>query len=67
MQDAFAARADLASLKSSVAAADLTARAAHAERLPALALQSSYGGAGTNSANYNQVYEVTGSVIIPPI
>ena len=58
-------RSDLASLKQSVVAADIGVRAAHAERLPAIAFEANYGGAGINIGNYNRVYEVTGSVTVP--
>ncbi len=65
VQQALATRADLASSKVNVDAASLSVRAARAERLPALSLQTSYGGAGVNPGNYSQVYEVTGSVSVP--
>ena len=62
---ALAARFDLASAKQEVAAAELSVKAAHAESLPAVFFEASYGGAGFNPANYNQVYSVTGGVTIP--
>jgi len=58
-------RADVASLKQTVAAADLDVKAARAQRLPAISLGADYGGAGLNPANYNQVYSVAGAISIP--
>jgi outer membrane protein TolC len=58
-------RFDVASAKQEVTAAEWGVRAAHAERLPEIAFSGSYGGGGTNPANYNQVYAVQGSLNIP--
>jgi outer membrane protein TolC len=58
-------RYDLASIKQAVAAAELGRKAARAERLPEVSFGASYGGGGTNPANYNQVYAVQGTVSVP--
>jgi outer membrane protein TolC len=58
-------RYDVASAKLGVTAAKLGVKAAHAERLPEIAFGGSYGGGGTNPANYNQVYSVQGSLNVP--
>jgi outer membrane protein TolC len=62
---ALAARSDLASVKQAVVAAEIGVRAARAERLPAVAFEANYGGAGLNPGNYNRVYEVNRSVSLP--
>jgi len=69
-QDEYATRAaqtrsDLASLKQSVSAAELSVKAAQAQRLPAISFEASYGAGGVNSANFNQVYLVSGEVSVP--
>ena len=58
-------RYDVASVKQEVAAAELGLKAAQAERLPEVSFGASYGGGGTNPANYNQVYAVQGTVSVP--
>jgi outer membrane protein TolC len=58
-------RYDVASVKQRVAAAELGVKAARAERLPEVSFTASYGGGGTNPANYNQVYAVQGGVSVP--
>jgi outer membrane protein TolC len=58
-------RFDAASAKQEVTAAEWGVKAARAERLPEIAFDGSYGGGGTNPANYNQVYAVQGSISIP--
>ena len=58
-------RFDLASTKQMVTAAELGVRAARAEKLPVIGFEASYGSAGLNPGNYNQVYSVGGSVSIP--
>lgn len=63
--NALSVRSDLASLKQTVTAAELDVKAARAERLPAVSVEGEYGGAGTNPANYSQVYAVTGTISIP--
>ena len=58
-------RFDVASAKAGVAAAEFQLRSARAERLPEISFYASYGGAGTNPANYNRVDEVSGSISVP--
>jgi outer membrane protein TolC len=58
-------RADVASAKHEVLAAELSVKAARDERLPQISFDGSYGGGGTNPANYNQVYSVGGTVSVP--
>ncbi|HEV3150445.1 MAG TPA: TolC family protein [Acidobacteriaceae bacterium] len=64
-KSALQTRADLASLKQTVAAAELGVKAARAQRVPSISFEATYGGAGTNPANYNQVYSVSGGVSVP--
>jgi len=59
------ARADVASARQEVLAAELGVRAARDERLPEISFDGSYGGGGANPANYNQVYSVQGTVSVP--
>jgi outer membrane protein TolC len=58
-------RADVASARQELLAAELGVKAAHFERLPEVSFDGSYGGGGTNPANYNQVYAVVGTVSVP--
>jgi len=58
-------RFDVASAKAGLAAAQFHVRAARAERLPQISFNASYGGGGTNQANYNRVDEVRGTVSVP--
>jgi outer membrane protein TolC len=58
-------RADVASAKQEVLAAELGVKAARDERLPQISFDGSYGGGGKNPANYNQVYLVQGTVSVP--
>jgi outer membrane protein TolC len=58
-------RADVASAKQEVLAAELGVKAARDERLPEISFDGSYRGGGTNPANYNQVYSVQGTVSVP--
>lgn len=60
-----AASFDVASAKASFAAAKLQVRAAHAEYLPEISFNASYGGGGVNPGNYNRVDEVSGTISIP--
>ena len=64
-QAAEATRADVASAKQEVLAAELSVKAARDERLPQVSFDGGYGGGGTNPANYNQVYAVQGTVSVP--
>jgi outer membrane protein TolC len=59
------ARFDVASARQEVTAAKWGVKVARAERLPEIAFGGSYGGGGTNPANYNQVYSVQGSLTVP--
>ena len=59
------ARADVASAKEEMLAAELGVKAARDERLPEVSFDGSYGGGGTNPANYNQVYSVRGTISVP--
>lgn len=58
-------RFDAASARAAVEAAQLRVRAARAERLPQISVDASFGGGGTNPANYNQLYSVSGEVSVP--
>jgi outer membrane protein TolC len=58
-------RADVASAKQEVLAAELSVKAARDERLPQISFDGSYGGGGVNPANYNQVYSVQGTISVP--
>jgi outer membrane protein TolC len=58
-------RADVASAKQELLAAELGVKAARSERLPVVSFDGSYGGGGANPANYNQVYTVEGTVSVP--
>jgi outer membrane protein TolC len=58
-------RADVASAKQELLAAELGVKAARSERLPVVSFDGSYGGGGANPANYNQVYTVGGTVSVP--
>ena len=55
----------MASAKQELLAAELGVKAARDERLPEISFDSSYGGGGTNPANYNQVFTVQGTVSVP--
>ena len=58
-------RYDLAGAAATVHAAELTLKAARAQRLPSLSLNANYGGAGTNPGHFNQVYAISGGVSVP--
>jgi outer membrane protein TolC len=58
-------RYDLASAAAAAHAAEVTLKAAQAERLPALSLNADYGGAGANPGHFNQVYTITGGLAMP--
>jgi outer membrane protein TolC len=64
-QEAEKTRADVASAKQELLAGELGVKAAHDERLPQISFDGSYGGGGTNPANYNQVYSVQGTISVP--
>jgi outer membrane protein TolC len=63
--EALETRSDVGSAKQEVFAAELALRAARAQRLPDISFSASYGGGGTNPANFNQVYAVAGTVSVP--
>ncbi|RXH57828.1 TolC family protein [Granulicella sibirica] len=58
-------RPDVASLKETVAAAQLSVKAEHAQRLPVLSFEGNYGGGGVNPANFNRVYEASARLDVP--
>jgi outer membrane protein TolC len=64
-EDAFRTRSDLASAKASVRAAQLSLLAEKAQRLPTVTVHASYGAAGVNIGNFNQVYSIAGGVSVP--
>jgi outer membrane protein TolC len=63
--EALHSRADLASAKANVRAAESTLRAQRAQRLPVVSVSADYGGGGVNLGNFNQVYSVSGNVSVP--
>jgi outer membrane protein TolC len=63
--EASATRYDLAGAAATLRAAELTLKAAQAQRLPSLSLNANYGGAGTNPGHFNQVYTVSAGVSVP--
>jgi outer membrane protein TolC len=58
-------RADLQSADASVRAASSALKAAHAERLPNVALYADYGAAGLRPTDAHGTFTVTGTVTIP--
>lgn len=64
-QNGAQSRFDLQSAQKSVAAAGQDVQAARDERLPSLSIGASYGMAGLNPGNYNQVYSVSAGVSVP--
>ncbi|WP_158790455.1 TolC family protein [Granulicella sp. L60] len=64
-QQAMSNRADLASARQTVRAAELAVNAEKAQRMPALSLGGNYGTGGTNFANANQLYEISAGVSVP--
>ncbi len=66
LQRGFAARADLRAAEASVRSAQQSLKAAHAERLPNLAVDANFGAAGvTPSKHSTGVYTVSGLLTIP--
>lgn len=66
LQRAQAQRTDLQAAAAGVKAAETNLRGAHAERLPSLAVNADFGGAGTTpSKNSTSVYTVSGTLLIP--
>jgi outer membrane protein TolC len=64
-EEALHSRADLAGAEASVRAAESKLRAEKAQRLPVVSVSADYGGGGSNPGNFNQVYSVSGSVVVP--
>jgi outer membrane protein TolC len=65
IQQAFMNRQDLKAAQAQVQAAERAVAAAHAERLPSVALNGDYGVLGPNPASTHGVFNVTGSVSLP--
>ena len=66
LQRAFQSRADILSAQAAVRAAEESLKAAHAERLPQLAINADFGGAGTTPSQHSTgVYTVGGTLTIP--
>jgi outer membrane protein TolC len=65
VQQAVNHRADLQAAETQVKAAQRTVAAAHAERLPSLALNGDYGVIGVNPAQSHGTFSVTGTLRIP--
>ena len=66
LERAQAERPDLQAAVSAVKAAELAVKAAHAERLPSLAVNADFGAAGVTPTNHSDsVYTVSGSLTIP--
>jgi len=63
--EALESRSDLRSAEESVRAAEYAVRGEKAQRLPALSVHASYGGAGTNVGSFNSVYTVAGTISFP--
>jgi outer membrane protein TolC len=61
-----AGRQDLKAAASAVKAAELAVKAAHAERLPTVAVNADFGAAGVTPTNHSDgVYSVSGTLTIP--
>ncbi len=59
-------RPDLQAAAAAVKAAEFAVKAAHAERLPSLAVKGDFGAAGTTPTNHSDgVYNVSGTLTIP--
>jgi outer membrane protein TolC len=65
IQRALQQRADVQAAEAQVRAAEQQLSAAHAERLPSVALAGNYGVLGPNPASTHGVFAVTGSVSVP--
>ncbi len=66
LQRGFQARADIKAAEASVRSAEQSLKAAHAERLPNLAVDANFGAAGTTPSNHSTgVYTVSGLLTIP--
>jgi outer membrane protein TolC len=62
---AAANRADLKAAEAQIHAAELTKRAAQAERLPSISVGADYGVIGVDPTNSHGTFNVTGSVRVP--
>ncbi|MGA3235136.1 MAG: TolC family protein [Bryobacteraceae bacterium] len=62
---ATANRADIKAAEAQIHAAELTKRAAQAERLPSISVGADYGVIGVNPTNSHGTFDVTGSVRMP--
>ena len=66
LQRGLASRADIKAGEASVRSAEQSLKAAHAERLPNLAVDANFGAAGTTPTNHaTGVYTVSGLLTIP--
>ena len=65
MQRAYASRADFQAALSQVRAAELSRRAASAERYPTLDFEGDYGDIGVNPATSNGTFRVAGTLTVP--
>ena len=66
MQQAMANRTDLQAAAAGVRAAEQSLKAAHAERVPELAVAADFGGAGLTASKHSTgVYQVAGTLTVP--
>ena len=66
LQRGFVARADIRAAEAGVRSAQQSLKAAHAERLPNLAVDANFGAAGTTPSSHSTgVYTVSGLLTIP--
>ena len=66
LQHAMQTRSDLKAADSAMQSAELSVKAAHAERLPSLSVNADFGAAGITPTNSSiGVYTVTGTLTIP--
>jgi len=65
LAEAVANRADLKAANAQIQAAELTKRAAEAERLPTISVGADYGVIGVDPTNSHGTFSLTGSVRVP--
>lgn len=65
LRRAYASRADYQAAMARARAAELSRRAASAERYPSLDLEGDYGDIGTNPGNSNGTFHVAGTITVP--
>lgn len=66
LQRAFVNRSDLRAAEAGVLAAEFSLKAAHAERLPGVAVTADFGGAGVTPSHHSTaVYTVAGTLTVP--